>query len=113
MMDMVEERLVNGFNGYDTSDVFVTIGYKDGSIKHIEQRGTDFEASVGFKNKSFALQYKEVRSSLRSKDISFATYDDGYGNTRYYAHGANGLNQFKEYGHFDEWKNGKVVSRYK
>ena len=112
LVEEFQEALANemGFNGMDDSVTF-TVGYKDGSRKYLSEMENDFSDSGITPQMTSRSQWTRAKQALRLRDVAYIIRSDGYQEPNYWANGADGMQQLKQYGGFEEWKKGRGEKR--
>ena len=112
LMSSLAEEMANEVAGYGgQSTKSFTIGYKDGSIKSYSDLGSSYDLKKLTNNQGWTTQQATVSSIVKSKDINYILYQDGFSQPRYYAKNEAALNQLKKYGDFEVWKKGRGEKR--
>ncbi len=102
------EALVNELQYYGMmDDLMFTIGYKDGTVRTYSHGDCDFTPKRPLTTNQYGrTQDRIIRSSLDIRNIAYIIMTDGYQEPIYHAT-KEGLSALKEYGGFEEWRDGR------
>ena len=92
------------------NDTYITVAYKDGTIKQIGALGSEIELVRPLSNnQNSSTQSRIAMQSLRTKDIAFVTHNDAWRDTAWIAKGSEA--QFIRYTGYEKWTRGRGTKR--
>lgn len=112
LLAQAEEALVNDWEGYNGStDNSFAIGYKDGTVKYVDDMSGHFEAPANLARLSSSGKYAAARKMIgNTRNVAFVTNNNS--ETTEYAHDTKSGNaMLKKFTGWEEWKGGRGEKR--